>query len=279
MVNMKCRIMVSGFLIVLMIFFCGQSFAVKKTLLMATTTSTDNTGLLDYLSPLFTKSTGVELKWTAVGTGKALALAQNCDVDVLMVHAPNAEKTFIQKGFGMSRRLVMFNDFVIIGPSNDPMKIKGKNLFEALKILFNKKARFISRGDNSGTHKKEMMLWEKAGVAAEVKQKWYRQTGQGMLATIRVAAEMQGYTLVDRGTFIKYQDTMKEKLTMAIVVEKDDLLKNQYSVILTNPKHCNNAKVDLARKFSDWITGAEAQRKIKEFRLLGKQLFIPNAVK
>jgi tungstate transport system substrate-binding protein len=255
----------------------ANALAEEKALTMATTTSTDNTGLLDYLIPKFKAATGIELKWTATGTGKALKLGENCDVDVLMVHAPAAEKEFVAAGFGTDRREIMYNDFVIIGPAKDPAGIKGKSVKEAMQTIKAKQAIFVSRGDNSGTHKKELSLWEAAGMAIPEKDKWYVQTGQGMLATINVAAERDGYTMTDRGTYIKYEANLKGNPPLKILVEGDKVLLNQYSVIAVSKKHCPNAKYDLAMKFINWITGAKAQQEIKDFKLLGKQLFTPNA--
>jgi tungstate transport system substrate-binding protein len=255
----------------------GGALAAGDTLVMATTTSTDNTGLLDYLAPHFTKATGVELRWTAVGTGKALKLGENCDVDVLLVHAPGAEKAYVKAGHGVDRREVMFNDFVIIGPDVDPAGVKGKSVSEALAAVEAKGAVFASRGDNSGTHKKELSLWKAAGKAVPEKAKWYVQTGQGMLATINIAAERGGYTMTDRGTYIKYADTQGGNPPLKILVEGDTVLKNQYSVLAINPEKCEKTQYHLAQKFSDWLAGAEAQKLIGEFKLLGKQLFKPNA--
>jgi tungstate transport system substrate-binding protein len=254
-----------------------SSSAEEKTLMMATTTSTDNTGLLDYLAPKFKEATGIELKWTATGTGKALKLGQNCDVDILMVHAPPAEKKFVDAGFGTDRREIMYNDFVIIGPASDPAGIKGKSIKDAFAMLKDKKAVFTSRGDNSGTHKKELSLWKAANLPVPDKESWYVQTGQGMLATINIAAERNGYTMTDRGTYIKYESNMKGNPPLKILVEGDAVLLNQYSVIAINPKHCAKAKYDTAEQFIKWITGAEAQQLIKDFKLLGKPLFTPNA--
>jgi tungstate transport system substrate-binding protein len=253
------------------------AYAEDAVLMMATTTSTDDTGLLDYLAPHFKKATGIELRWTATGTGKALKLGENCDVDVLMVHAPDAEKQYVADGFGVERREVMYNDFVIIGPASDPAGIKGKSVAEALKSVEAQSAVFVSRGDNSGTHQLELTLWETSGLAVPEKQSWYVQTGQGMLTTINVAAERNGYTMTDRGTYIKYEDNLKGNPPLKILVEGDALLLNQYSVIAVNPKHCPKAQYELAKKFEDWIAGAEAQRLIGDFKLLGKQLFTPNA--
>ncbi|MGD8834353.1 MAG: substrate-binding domain-containing protein [Desulfobacteraceae bacterium] len=248
-----------------------------KTLLMATTTSTDNTGLLDYLAPNFAKATGIELKWTAVGTGKALKLGENCDVDVLMVHAPGAEKKYVDAGYGVDRRQVMFNDFVIIGPGADPAAIKGQSVNQALQTIASKTAIFVSRGDNSGTNKKEISLWKSAGAAVPEKQKWYIQTGQGMLASINIAAQKNGYTMTDRGTFIKYAHNHGGKPPLVVLVEGDDVLKNQYSVMLVNPARCSKVQKELAKQYCDWICGPAAQKLIADFRLMGKQLFTPNA--
>ena len=261
-------------LVLLMALPCG---AADRTLMMATTTSTDNTGLLDYLSPEFTKATGIELKWTAVGTGKALKLGENCDVDVLMVHAPAAEQKYVAAGFGIARREVMFNDFVIIGPPADPAGIKGRSVTGALKTIAAKSAVFVSRGDNSGTHKKELSLWAANGGAVPEKQSWYVQTGQGMLASINIAAQKNGYTMTDRGTFIKYAHTHGGNPPLVVVVEGDDILKNQYSVMQVNPARCAKVQNDLAKQFSDWICSPQAQKRIADFRLMGKQLFTPNA--
>jgi tungstate transport system substrate-binding protein len=248
-----------------------------KVLLMATTTSTDNTGLLDYLAPLFKQDTGIDLRWTATGTGKALKLGENCDVDVLMVHAPPAEKKFVADGFGVDRREIMYNDFVIIGPAADKAGIKGKSIKEALTLLKDKQADFISRGDNSGTNKKELALWKAAGLPVPEKEKWYVQTGQGMLASINIAAERNGYTLTDRGTYIKYESNMKGNPPLKILVEGDPALLNQYSVIAVNPKHCPKVNYELAMQFIKWITGPAAQKLVKDYKLLGKPLFTPNA--
>ena len=255
----------------------ASSLAEEKTLMMATTTSTDNTGLLDYLIPKFKEATGIEVKWTATGTGKAIKLGENCDVDILMVHAPSAEKKFVASGFGTDRREIMHNDFIIIGPAKDPAAIKGKSIKEALRTVKAKQAIFVSRGDNSGTYKKELSLWQAAGIPVPEKDRWYVQTGQGMLTTINIAAERNGYTMTDRGTYIKYETNLKGNPPLKILVEGDAVLLNQYSVIAIDKKHCPKAKYDTAMKFIEWITGAKAQQLIKDFTLLGKSLFTPNA--
>jgi len=250
--------------------------AAEKQLLMATTTSTDNTGLLDNLAPKFTAATGIELKWVSTGTGKALKLGENCDADVLLVHAPAAEKEYVKAGFGINRREVMYNDFVIIGPANDPAGIKGEKVTDALQTINEKMAVFVSRGDNSGTHKKELSLWESVSLHPE-KEGWYIQTGQGMLATIGIAAERNGYTLTDRGTFIKYEADNNGNPPLHILVEGDAPLLNQYSVLEVNPKRCSQVKNDPAKQWSDWLASSEGQKAVGDFRLMGKQLFTPNA--
>lgn len=273
---MKNKIVITLLLVLSALAFTINAQA-GNSLMMATTTSTDNTGLLDKLIPEFIKDTSIQMKWVSTGTGKALKLGQNCDVDVLLVHAPPAEKKYIAAGYGKDRREVMYNDFVIIGPKNDPAAIKGKDISEAMMTIKNKKASFISRGDDSGTNKKEKLIWKNAGIAPPEKEKWYVQTGQGMLATINVAQEKNGYTMTDRGTYIKYQHQNNDKAPLTILIEGDSILLNQYSVLTLNPNNCANTKYDLAVKFSEWMASPKAQNLIKDFKLKGKKLFIPNA--
>jgi len=251
--------------------------AADEVLLMATTTSTDNTGLLDSLMPSFTAKTGIDIRWVSTGTGKALKLGENCDVDILFVHAPQSEMTFINEGFGIERQKIMYNDFVLIGPPEDPANIEGKKVSEALQAIRSSNNIFVSRGDNSGTNKREQDLWKFANIPIPEQEIWYRQNGQGMLATINVTAELRGYTLTDRGTYIKYESIADNKPSLVILVEGDDVLLNQYSIIPVNPKHCVNVKYKKAQALSKWMAGYEAQRLIGEFQLLGKQLFTPNA--
>jgi len=249
-----------------------------KTLMMATTTSTANTGLLDELIvPQFLKDTGIEIKFVAVGTGKALKMAENCDVDIVLVHAPASEKAYMDKGVLIDRTEVMYNDFVIIGPVADPAGVKGMNVAEALKTIAAKKAPFASRGDNSGTNKKELSLWKAAGMAVPEKDAWYVQTGQGMLPTINIANEKAGYTMTDRGTFIKYADNNGGNPPLVVLVEGDKVLFNQYSALAVNPEHCKDAQYDLAKQYIAWMASPETQKAIGNFKLLGKKLFIPNA--
>ncbi len=249
----------------------------EEVLMMATTTSTDNTGLLDEIAPKFQKDTGIELRWTAVGTGKALKMGENCDVDVLLVHAPAAEQKYVDSGALKDRKEVMYNDFVIIGPASDPAGVKGMSVVDAMKTIAAKKAVFVSRGDNSGTNKKEISLWKVAGMTVPDKEAWYVQTGQGMIKSINIAEERDGYTMTDRGTYIKYEANKKGSPDLKVLVEGDKTLFNQYSVLAVNPEKCKKAKYELATKFSDWLTSPKAQKDIADFKLLGKKLFIPNA--
>ncbi len=254
--------------------FAGES------LMMATTTSTANTGLLDKLIvPQFKQDTGIEIKFVAVGTGKALKMAENCDVDVVLVHAPASEKKYVDTGVLIDRTQLMYNDFVIIGPESDPAKIKGMKVVEAMKTIAEKQAAFVSRGDNSGTNKKEISLWKTAGLTVPDKADYYVQTGQGMIATINVAAEKDAYTMTDRGTYIKYSHTHNGNPPLKVLVEGDKVLFNQYSALAVNPGKCKDAKYELAKKFIAWMASPAIQKKISEFTLLGKVLFTPNAGK
>jgi tungstate transport system substrate-binding protein len=270
---MKCVL----FLIIFFHFLQMPATGEQVALMMATTTSTDDTGLLEYLMPHFTRETGIEVKWIANGTGKALKLGENCDADVLLVHAPAAEKKFVSKGYGVARRKIMYNDFIVIGPTADPAKIKGKSVSNALKNIYGQQTLFISRGDNSGTHKKEIELWQAADAAVPDKSDWYLQTGQGMLATIRIANERNGYVFTDRGTYIKYLAQEAGSTPFEIMVEKDPVLANQYSIIPIHPGHCPDAAFEKAKQLSDWLAGSAAQGLIGKFKLSGQVLFIPNA--
>ena len=253
------------------------SMADSSYLMMATTTSTDNTGLLDYLAPHFQKDTGIELRWTATGTGKALKLGQACDVDVLLVHAPPAEQKFIDAGYGDTRTEVFYNDFIIVGPKSDPAKAKGGNVKKAFKRIKKNGAAFISRGDDSGTNKKEKALWTAAVKELPEKESWYVQTGQGMMKTMLIAEEKDAYTLVDRGTYIKYASKAGGDPKLVVLTEGDKKLFNQYSVLTLAAGNCADIKHDLAAKFAEWLAGAHAQKLVGDFRLMGKSLFIPNA--
>jgi tungstate transport system substrate-binding protein len=194
-----------------------------------------------------------------------------------LVHAPPAEKEYIADGFGKDRRKIMYNDFVIIGPAGDPAAIKGKSISDALIAIKSQKGIFISRGDDSGTHKKEKSLWKSAGIPLPDSEAWYVQGGQKMQATINMAQEKDGYTMADRGSYIKYASNHGGNAPLKILVEGDAVLLNQYAVLTLDPKNCPEAKYDLAVKFSDWMASQNAQKLIKDFRLLGQALFTPNA--
>ncbi len=256
---------------------CLPGSVLAQDLMMATTTSTDNTGLLDYLAPKFEQDTGINLKWTAVGTGKALEIGKNCDVDILLVHAPKAEKRYVKNGYAVDRKQIMYNDFVIIGPPEDPANIQGESVNKALKTISDQKTLFVSRGDDSGTHKNELSLWKDANIDLPERAKWYLETGQGMLSTIRITAERNGYTMTDRGTYIKYADNFEGDPPLKILVQGDKILFNQYSVMAVNPERCANVKYDLAQEFIAWISSDKIQNAIADYQLLGKTLFTPNA--
>jgi tungstate transport system substrate-binding protein len=249
----------------------------QKNLILATTTSTQDTGLLDVLIPVFEKKTGYFVKTIAVGSGQAMAMGQKGETDVLLVHSPDAEKKFMDEGYGVNRQLVMHNDFVIIGPASDPAKIKGvKSSAEAMKLIAGAEALFVSRGDNSGTHAKEKTLWKKAGITAEG-QKWYQQTGLGMGQTLNVAAEKKGYTLTDRGTYL----AQKKNLGLDILVEGDAALLNIYHVIEVNVVKWPKVNGPGAKAFADFIVNKKTQGVIKTFGIdkYDSPLFFPDAGK
>lgn len=245
----------------------------ERSIKMATTTSTDNSGLLQKMLPAFAEKYGVEVKVIAVGTGRAIKHGENGDVDVILVHARAAEDKFVADGFGVNRRDVMHNDFVIIGPAEDPAKIKGeKNVAAVLKKIAKAGSHFVSRGDDSGTHKKEMQLWKDAGI--EPDGEWYLSAGQGMGAVLTIANEKQAYTMTDRGTYLAY----KSKLSLPVLAEGDKRLFNPYGVIAVNPaKHAHVKYVD-SMTLIGWLTSREGQRIIREFKKEGEALFYPDAI-
>lgn len=268
--------------VIMMIALCAAAIVSCKkekapVLRMATTTSTDNTGLLDYLAPILLKDTGIEIQWVSVGTGKALEHGRNGDVDVVLTHSPSQEDKFMEEGAGVDRRKVMYNDFVLLGPSNDPAGVKGKSVVAAFAAIAAKGQPLVSRADKSGTHTTELKLLQAAGVTGFDKADWYVQTGQGMLKTINIAEEKQGYALSDRGTFIKYEAGLAGKPGLVIICEGDKELLNKYSVMAVNPQKHASAKYDLAVKYIEWITSPKVQQDIANFKLEGKQLFFPDA--
>jgi tungstate transport system substrate-binding protein len=243
---------------------------------MASTTSTLNSGLFDYLLPIFEKKTGIKLDVVAVGTGAAIEIGKRGDADIVFVHAKEQELKAVEEGFFVNRHDVMYNDFVIIGPTNDPAKIKGIKLAtDAFKKIAESGSPFVSRGDKSGTHTKERSLWKKVGIDP-TGQKWYLEVGQGMEKTQRVADEKRAYTLTDRGTWLATKD--KDKLDMVIVLEGDPVLFNQYGVMAVNPEKFKTVKYKEAMEFVTWIISKEGQSVIAAFKdKNGNALFIPNA--
>ncbi len=249
----------------------------QKNIILATTTSTQDSGLLDVLLPIFENQTGYFVKTIAVGSGQAMAMGQKGEADVLLVHSPDAEKKFIEEGYSVNRRLVMHNDFIIIGPPADPAKIKGaKSSADALKKIAQTNSLFMSRGDNSGTHAKEKTLWKKAGIIP-AGQKWYQETGLGMGQTLSVASEKKGYTLADRGTYL----ATKKNLGLEILVEGDASLLNIYHVIEVSSAKWPKANAEGAKAFADFMLANKTQRIIKTFGVdkFGSPLFFPDAGK
>jgi tungstate transport system substrate-binding protein len=240
---------------------------------MATTTSTENSGLLKVILPAFEARSGLEVQVLAVGTGQALRLGCNGDVDVVLVHAPPAEQKFVDDGCGVNRRQVMYNDFVIVGPPGDPADVAhSKDAVDALARIAAAKAVFVSRGDDSGTNKKELGLWQKADI--KPLGDWYRQAGQGMGKVLQMAAELDGYTLTDRGTWLAY----RARSPLKIVFEKDPALYNPYGVIAVNPERYPDSNYTGAMTFIGWITSREGQKMIADYRINGQVLFIPMAI-
>lgn len=242
---------------------------------VASTTSTQNAGLFDHLLPLFETETGIEVRVVAVGTGQALRLARNGDADLLLVHDQPSEEAFVAEGYGSTRFDLMFNDFVVVGPASDPAGIAGTgDAAAALASIAAAKAPFVSRGDDSGTHRREQTLWAAAGVdPTGASGTWYREAGQGMGATLNTATMMEAYTLADRGTWL----SMRGRLDLRVVAEGDARLRNQYGVTLVNPERHPHVKAALARRFADWLLSPAGQAAIDGFAIDGERLFIPNA--
>ena len=240
----------------------------KKTIKLATTTSTYETGILDYILSPFEKENDVKVHIISVGTGKAIKLAENGDVDIILVHARKAEDKFVHQGYGVNRRDVMYNDFIILGSADDPAKISGsKNAVQSLKKIYETGSLFVSRGDNSGTDKKEKYLWSEAGIKPE--GNWYMQAGQGMSTTLRIADEKGAYVLVDRGTYLFHQKTIRLKLA----VEGDKNLSNPYGVIAVNPHRHSHVKYQRAMSLIAWLTSPKCQNMINKYKVRGNYLY------
>ena len=263
----------AAFVIFLQFALASSSFGAE--IICASTTSTENSGLFDYIMPIFEKKTGIKVKVVARGTGAAIEMGKRGDADVAFVHAKEQELKAVEEGFFVTRHDVMYNDFVIIGPVDDPAKVKGiKSAIEAFKKIA-ASSQFVSRGDNSGTHTKELSLWKKIGINPKG-LKWYLEVGQGMEKTQRIANEKRAYTLTDRGTWLATKD--KDKLEMVIVLEGDPVLFNQYGVMAVNPEKHKHVKYKEAMEFVNWLISEEGQKAIASFKdKHGNQLFIPNA--
>ena len=272
----------------------------EKIITMSTTTSTQASGLLDILLPAFKADTGIDIKVIAKGTGAAIRDGMDGNVDVIFVHAKAREEAFVAEGYGTKRYAVMHNDFVIVGPKDDPAAIaKTVDVYSALQAIAKAGALFISRGDDSGTHTKEQYLWEQSGVAVERTKKeivkkgkkigvqfmepaqagnWYLSIGQGMGKTLTFADEKRAYTMTDRGTYIKYRFGKKPPIELEILSQGSEELANPYGVIPVNPEKYRHVKIDYANQFAEWLTSARGQKLIGDYRLIGKQLFYPDAI-
>jgi tungstate transport system substrate-binding protein len=249
--------------------------AQNRFITVASTTSTEQSGLFGYLLPVFTKKTGIDVHVVALGTGQALDLARRGDADVVFVHDRPAEDKFVAEGSGVGRRDVMYNDFVIIGPKSDPAKVAGMTDADAaMRRIAAAKSTFVSRGDRSGTNMAELRLWKSAGVAPEaLKESWYRDTGSGMGPALNTAASMSAYILADRGTWLSF----KNPRDLVVLVEGDKVLFNPYGVMLVNPAKFPNVKKEDGQKFIDWLVSADGQKTIAGYKINGKQLFFPDA--
>jgi len=271
---MKCNSLFASTFIAL-ILAVDPVGAQSRFITVASTTSTEQSGLFRHILPIFEKKTGIQVRVVALGTGQALDMARRGDADVVFVHARAAEEKFVAEGYGVKRLPVMYNDFVLIGPKSDPAKIAGgKDILEALRKVKAAAAPFVSRGDRSGTHMAELALWKLAGIEiAADKGPWYRDTGQGMGPALNTASSMNGYILADRGTWISF----KNRGDLAILVEGDPRLFNQYGVILVNPEKHKHVKKEMGQAFIDWIVSPEGQKAIAGYKIGGEHLFFSNA--
>jgi tungstate transport system substrate-binding protein len=267
-----CRVLIAAVAVIGLI---GPAVAAEKSIVVASTTSTQDSGLFDYLLPLFKAKTGIDVRVVAQGTGQALDTARRGDADVVFVHAKSAEEKFLAEGYGVKRYPVMYNDFVLIGPRIDPAAISGsQDILAALAAINRKNATFISRGDRSGTNIAELDLWRLAGIdIAANKGAWYKEIGQGMGAALNTASADNAYVLSDRGTWLAF----KNKGELVIAVQGDKHLRNQYGVILANPQKYPTVKKELGQQFINWLISAEGQRDIAGYKINGEQLFYPNA--
>jgi tungstate transport system substrate-binding protein len=262
------------FAILALVSLSAQARAQDQSIVVASTTSTQDSGLFDYLLPIVKEKTGVDVKVLAQGTGQALDTARRGDADVAFVHAKSAEEKFLAEGFGVKRYPVMYNDFVLIGPKDDPAGIKGKDVSTALQTIRIKAAPFVSRGDRSGTHIAELKLWKESGIDIEKDRgTWYKEIGQGMGAALNMASASNAYVLSDRGTWLAFQN----RGDLAVLVEGDKRLFNQYGVMLVNPAKHPTIKKEAGQRFIDWLISPEGQSAIAGYKIDGQQLFYPNA--
>jgi len=251
-----------------------SSAQAQRAITVASTTSTEQSGLFKHLMPKFTGSTGIEVKVVALGTGQALDIGRRGDADVVFVHDKEAEEKFVADGFGVKRHEVMYNDFVVVGPKSDPAGVAGKNIQAGLRRIAAVKAPFVSRGDRSGTHAAELRFWRDAGLnLAAIKGDWYKEIGQGMGPALNTASAASAYLLSDRGTWLVF----KNRADLAILVEGDERMFNQYGVMLVNPARHPQVKAADGQRFVDWLVSGEGQKTIAEYRVNGEQLFFPNA--
>jgi len=266
-----------GLILRLLLVFClvGSVSAQSRFITVASTTSTEQSGLFKHLLPVFEKKTGVQVRVVALGTGQALDMGRRGDADVVFVHARPLEEKFLAEGFGVKRQDVMYNDFVLIGPKSDPAKVAGgKDALEAFRRIRSAQAPFVSRGDRSGTHFAELEIWKAAGIdIAKDKGPWYRDTGQGMGPALNTASGMNAYILADRGTWLSF----KNRGDLGILVEGDKRLFNQYGIMLVNPAKHPSVKKELGQAFIDWVVSPEGQNTIASYKINGEQLFFPNA--
>ena len=260
---------------IILLFLLSEVILASEFLVVQSTTSTADSGFYDYLLPIYEKKTGIDIRVVAVGTGQAIKNAENGDGDLLIVHSKQDENEFVKKGYGLIRKALMYNDFIIIGPKKDPEKLRDKNsIIEILNVIKIKKLTFLTRGDNSGTHRREVSLWINSGIDPnKLDPKYYIDAGRGMGATLNMAASMDAYTMTDRGTWLSFNN----KQDLDILFSGDKNLFNQYSIILINPKRHPHVKYKLANDFSNWLIGEEGQKLIAEYKIMGQQLFIPNA--
>lgn len=272
---MKSRLLGLAAVALMLSVTAQPTLAENPAIIVQSTTSTANSGLYDHLLPLFNETSDVAVNVVAVGTGQAIRNAQNCDGDVLLVHAKAAEETFVEAGYGVERFDLMYNDFVIVGPADDPAGIQGQaDVGAALAQISESRARFASRSDDSGTHKKEMALWLAAGIdPTGASGDWYRETGSGMGATLNTGIGMSAYVMTDRATWISFENKQGHR----ILLDGDEALFNQYGVILVSPERCTNVEATAGQTFIDWLLSDEGQNAIQAYHIDGQQLFFPNA--